>query len=124
MSIESFAKLLYDNGANVLAIETGKKKPVGEWRQWISERQNWENIEAFDWSKADRIGIVNGIGHWRNFDIDKSVDPFIVNIILRKLGLPEDYKWLELSQSGNGYHLWFLCEGEHIAGFPKFPADE
>jgi putative DNA primase/helicase len=124
MSTESFAKLLFDFGANVLAIEAGKKKPVGEWRPWITQRQTWEDIESSDWSRADKVGIVNGIGHWRNLDIDKSTDQFIVAGLLEKLGLPADYKWLELSLSGNGYHLWFLCESEYVEGFPKFPEND
>ncbi len=107
-------------GANVLAIQTGKKKPVGEWQRFLVERETEEHVNSFEWEKADRIGIVNGINDYRNIDIDGNPDIFLVRTVLSNLGLPDDYPWVELSQSGNGWHIWIRSEGENVNGFPQF----
>ena len=114
------AALYASFGANVLAIEKGKKKPVGEWQSHLSIPQSPTSYEAFNWEAADRVGIVNGINNWRNIDIDGNHDVLIVKLLIKNLGLPEDYKWVELSQSGNGWHIWVLSEGENVTGFPEF----
>jgi putative DNA primase/helicase len=107
-------------GANILAIEKGKKRPVGEWQSFLNKPQNSLDISSFNWIESDRIGIVNGINNWRNIDVDGNPDLFIVQMLLKNLGLPEDYPWVELSQSGNGWHIWILSEGENVEGFPNF----
>lgn len=118
-SLQQLAQFAWSLGANVLPIETGQKRPAGEWARWIAERQTPENFAALDWSQADRFGIVSGINGWRTFDVDDNADPFVIRTILDQLGLPLDYPWVEKSQSGTGYHLWVLCD-EALTAFPAF----
>ena len=47
-----------------------------------------------------------GIDDLRLFDLDGVEDEDIIEQILKKLGLPENYAWVVQSGSGNGYHIY------------------
>lgn len=121
--MNDFAQRLHSFGANIVPVAVGAKKPVGDWKRWISQRQTQSDLESFDWKQADKLGIINGIGGWRSFDFDSSPDFFTITAVLAQLGLTEDYPWIERSISGNGWHVWVICTESTVPGFPTLADD-
>lgn len=93
---------------NVLPLRG--KVPSINWKVWQDKSQTKEDIEAMDWKNATGVGVVMGVNNLRCFDLDRVEDPDILETILKELNLPEDYRWVVQSGSGEGFHIYFLCE--------------
>lgn len=117
-AIQELAQAVYGFGANVVPIGAGQKKPLGQWSQWQTARQTAADVAAMRWGDADRFGIVNGPNGLRSFDVDDNNSEFLLNAILGKLGLSEDYPWVEQSQSGSGWHIWVICQVDELPDLP------
>ena len=96
---------------NVLPLRG--KKPSINWKVWQDKCQTKEDIEAMEWKNSSGVGVVMGINNLRCFDLDKVEDPGILDTILQELELPEDYRWVVQSGSGEGFHIYFLCPYPH-----------
>ena len=117
--LHDFARQLHNWGASVTAIKRGTKHPVHKWKQWQSRPQALAELDALPWHRAVAIGIVNGRGDFRVFDIDavkdandvpvSSVPESIVGDLLTALGLPNDYQWSYRSGSGAGFGVVIRC---------------
>ena len=118
--LKAFARQLHRWGANVTAIKPGTKRPFHKWKHWQSTRQTGAEFEALPWGNAVAVGIVNGSGNFRVFDIDAVKDedgrplcpvPETVLVkILQAIGLPDDYQWSYASGSGAGWGFIVCCE--------------
>ena len=102
---------------NVLPLRG--KIPSINWKVWQDKCQTKEDIEAMDWKNSTGVGVLMGINNLRCFDLDKVEDPDILETILSELDLPEDYRWVVQSGSGEGFHIYFLCQGPT----PKSPPE-
>jgi hypothetical protein len=110
---------------NVLPLRG--KKPAINWKEWQDKCQSKEDIEAMEWKNSSGLGVVMGINNLRCFDLDKVEDPDILEVMLRELNLPEDYRWLVQSGSGEGYHIYCLIPSpspEEKGAFKKFSGDK
>jgi putative DNA primase/helicase len=104
-------------GANVTAIAHGYKAPHHHWKKWQTEPQTPQDVVSlYDWRKAWGVGIISGVNGWRAFDFDKCANLEPVKQVLAELGLPEDYRWVTMTGSRNGYHIWFRCDDDIPAG--------
>jgi hypothetical protein len=93
-------------------ITLNGKTALDEWGAWQDQPQTREEINALDWGHSSAFALINGIGNLHNLDFDKC-ERSIIDAFMRDVGLdPEAYPWFEESLSGNGGHVWFLCEGE------------
>lgn len=118
-NLHDFAQQLHSWGASVTAIKQGTKHPDHKWKQWQSEAQGLAELDSLPWHHAAAIGIVNGSGNFRVFDIDavkgangvpvSSVPESIVGDLLTALGLPNDYQWSYRSGSGAGFGVVIRC---------------
>ena len=102
-----FARQLHTWGANVTAIEAGTKRPAHKWKHWQTARQTSSELSGLPWGRAIAIGVIDGVGGWRNFDFDdcptypstgRTSDP--VSLVLAELGLPATYPWVIRTDSG------------------------
>ncbi|MCC7157931.1 MAG: hypothetical protein B6D44_16315 [Ignavibacteriales bacterium UTCHB2] len=93
---------------NVLPLRG--KIPSINWKEWQNKFQNKADIEAMEWINSSGVGAIMGINNLRCIDLDIVEDPDIIETILQELGLPEDYRWVVQSGSGEGFHIYFLCE--------------
>lgn len=93
---------------NVLPLRG--KVPTIAWKEWQDKTQTKEDIEAMEWKNSSGVGVVMGINNLRCLDLDKVENPEILEIILKELNLPEDYTWVVQSGSGEGFHIYFLCQ--------------
>ena len=117
--LQDFARQLHTWGASVTAIKHGTKRPAHKWQQWQAERQTRAELDGLPWRGAAAVGIVNGSGDFRVFDIDaikdgdgRPVGPVpesVVIDLLTALGLPTDYQWSYRSGSGAGYGVVIRC---------------
>ncbi len=97
-------------GCNVLALEN--KKPVGEWKQFMSVKQSLEDIETLRWDKATGIGFVCGVNDLCALDFDKVQNEDSIAALVEDLGLGINYEWAAQSGSGNGFHIWLRLQGD------------
>jgi hypothetical protein len=62
--VKDGARWWFNRGFNVVAVKYGEgevaKKPLVEWRKWISQRQTLEEFEAQPWDIADGFGVICG----------------------------------------------------------------
>ena len=117
--LQGFARQLHTWGASVTAIKRGTKHPVHEWKRWQDDRQTPAELNGLPWHSAAAVGIVNGSGDFRVFDIDAvkdadgrpvgSVSESVVVDLCRALGLPDDYQWSYRSGSGAGWGVVVRC---------------
>lgn len=115
-----FAQKLHKWGANVTAIKTGTKRPLHKWQHWQHQRQTDDELGRLPWQTAAALGIVNGSGDFRVFDIDApkdkngrplySVPEEVLVTCLHVIGLPPDYQWSYASGSGAGWGFIVRCE--------------
>ena len=67
----------------------------------------------FPWRKAGGVGVVNGPGGGRTFDIDQCADvPGVVTRILAAMGLPADYRHASQSGSDDRGRIVVICHEE------------
>lgn len=114
-----FARRIHTWGASVTAIKRGTKRPAHKWQQWQAERQTRAELDALPWQSAAALGVVNGSGDFRIFDVDavkdgdgRPVAPVpesVVIELLQALGLPGDYQWSYRSGSGAGFGVVIRC---------------
>lgn len=111
---------LYKHGANVLSLD-GKNPAPLTWKKngWQDERQDVEAVKKMPWHR-DGVGVISGINGWRCLDVDgiegEGVKFGAIETILDALGLPHTYSWLVESGSGEGYHIWLLCDEDDAFG--------
>lgn len=108
------ATWLHDKGANVLPVQG--KQVILAWKRWQSERQSEEQAVGLPWHDASGVGVVSGISGWRCLDVDDCESLGIVLQILRAMGLPDSYRWVVKSGSGQGFHIWILCTDDDAFG--------
>ena len=82
------------------------KKPMIDWERWQVELQSENDLENMNWDNSTGIGGIQGWGDIRNFDIDGTDDFEIVELILKELGLSEEYCWVVKSGSEVGFHIY------------------
>lgn len=126
--LHDFAGQLHTWGAAVTAIKAGTKRPGHKWQQWQAERQTRAELDALPWPDAAAVGVVNGSGDFRVFDIDavkdgdgRPVAPVpesVVIDLLSALGLPDDYQWSYRSGSGAGWGVVIRCAEALPDGLP------
>lgn len=96
-------------GFNVIPLEN--KKPIGEWERWHSEIMEMFDVDSLVWNeRINGIGGICGVKKLRCFDFDKVQDADVVKRFVLKLGLPKEYTWI--IKTGNGFHIWFLCDDD------------
>lgn len=123
-----FARRINGWGAAVTAIRRGTKRPDHKWQRWQTEPQDAAQIERLPWRSAAALGIVNGSGGFRVFDIDAvraeddrplaAVPESVVRALLAALGLPDDYQWSYVSGSGAGFGVVVRCLEPLPPGWP------
>lgn len=91
-------------GINVLPLKG--KRPMIEWDRWQNTLQTEDDIEKMNWSGSTGLGGIQGIRDWRCLDLDIVEDFEIVELMLKDLGLPENYRWVVQSGSGEGFHIY------------------
>lgn len=96
--------------ANVTAIRAGRKQPLHTWKHLLDTRQTFAELSSYNWPIAAGVGVINGLGGWRTFDIDGAVDDRPLRTLLQALGLPDDYAWAWRSGSGEGWAVAIRCE--------------
>ena len=126
--LQVFARQLHGWGASVTAIKLGTKRPAHKWQQWQAERQTRAELDALPWHAAAAVGVVNGSGDFRVFDIDAVKDgdgapvgpvpESVVIELLIALGLPDDYQWSYRSGSGAGWGVVIRCAEALPDGLP------
>ncbi len=114
-------------GAAVTAIRPSTKQPSHKWSHWQTQKQKDDEFERLPWSSAAALGVVNGAGDWRVFDLDavkdddgRPVAPVpddVVVEMLKALGLPDDYQWSYVSGSGAGFGVVIRCTESLPAGW-------
>jgi ABC-type Mn2+/Zn2+ transport system ATPase subunit len=92
-------------GVNVLPIMNGKV-PAIKWDNLQTEKQSSEEIASYDWTHSTGVGIVSGVNGFVCIDIDHIKNASVVSIVLKELGLTEQYMWQVKSGSGEGFHIW------------------
>ncbi len=103
------AEALHNLGFNITAIKDKSKAPYHKWRQYLSKEQSvWEAVNH-QWFKMSGIGAVTGIKSLFCLDFDKC-DLSNIPTFLQMLGLPPDYRWVVISGSGKGFHIWFTSD--------------
>ncbi|MCI0398233.1 MAG: bifunctional DNA primase/polymerase [Chloroflexi bacterium] len=123
-----FGQKLHQWGAAVTAIQPKRKSPLHEWAHWQSRPQTAEELASLPWEQAAAVGIVNGSGGFRVFDVDPQKDaqgrPLykvpeqVLIAALRAVGLPDDYQWSYASGSGAGWGFIVRCTDNLPAGWP------
>ncbi|MCA9935613.1 MAG: AAA family ATPase [Ardenticatenaceae bacterium] len=119
-TLQTFARQLHKWGANVTAIQPGTKHPAHKWQHWQEKRQTKDDVNNLPWSKAAAVGVVNGSGDFRIFDIDAPKDQHgepryqvpeqVLVTVLQAIGLPHDYQWSYASGSGAGWGFVIRCQ--------------
>lgn len=94
-------------GFNVLPVRG--KKPTIQWDRWQTEKQTLEDIENMDWTNSTGLGVPLGLDDLRLLDLDGVEDYEILDLLLKDLGLPERYRWVVQSGSGEGFHITIRC---------------
>lgn len=102
-------------GFNVIPLKN--KKPLSEWERWHTEIQSKDDIDIMDWEHATGIGVIMGINDLASIDIDMAESLEVLELLLTELGLPNDYRWVVQSGSGNGFHIYF--RSPHPSPLPK-----
>lgn len=118
------ARWLHGLGANVNAIRKGDKAPLNAWKELQARRQTLDELEGYAWSRAAGLGVLNGPGGWRTFDIDDAPDEAPLRAVLQALGLPDNYGWAWRSGSGMGWEVAFLCPDDLPTGVLTAKKDE
>lgn len=98
-------------GINVLPLKG--KRPMIEWDRWQNTIQTEDDIEKMNWSGSTGLGGIQGISDWRCLDLDIVEDFEIVELILKDLGLPENYSWVVQSGSGEGFHIYLRIKNDN-----------
>ena len=114
-----FARQLHAWGAAATAIKAGTKRPGHKWERWQTQPQTRAEVDGLPWGSAAAVGVVNGSGGFRIFDIDAAKDAdgrpimpvpeSVVVELLQALGLPDDYQWSYRSGSGAGWGVVVRC---------------
>jgi len=99
-------------GASVTAIGKGSKQPLHKWKCYYETPQSDQDARRFPWRDAVGVGLLNGQGDWRTFDVDKCPGEATVDTLIAALGLPPDYRWVYRSGSGKGWEVAFICHDE------------
>lgn len=117
--LHAFARQLNEWGAAATAIMPGTKRPAHKWERWQTQPQTGPELDGLPWPSAAAVGVVNGSGDFRIFDIDavkddqgRPVAPVpedVVVALLLALGLPDDYQWSYRSGSGAGFGVVIRC---------------
>ncbi|MGH2536688.1 MAG: bifunctional DNA primase/polymerase, partial [Candidatus Promineifilaceae bacterium] len=124
-----FAGQLHAWGANVTAILPGSKRPGHKWQAWQSRPQTAAEVAGLPWAEAAALGILNGPGGWRAFDLDAArgdggqpagpVSRDVLTALLEALGLEPDYAWAYASGSGAGWGVVVRCLEKLPAGWGR-----
>lgn len=68
-------------------------------------------IEDLNWKNATGMGVYSGGANgYRCLDIDGCDSNDFINSLTYNLGLDHDYPWIVKTGSGNGFHIWFMCD--------------
>jgi demethylmenaquinone methyltransferase/2-methoxy-6-polyprenyl-1,4-benzoquinol methylase len=73
-------------------------------------RQNYNDVEGFNWLEAKGIGTVTGLNSLRALDFDNCYDIEFIKYILSILELPLDYEWVVNTGSKKGFHIIFYSD--------------
>ncbi|WP_282126543.1 bifunctional DNA primase/polymerase [Marinifilum flexuosum] len=121
-TIQIRAFVYHQFGFNVTCIKKEKsdfsnrydihKSPSHEWMHFEKTKQTYNELVSYDWENAIGVGIVLGYNNLRALDIDNCSNWEFIEMVLKQLGLPQDYEWVVKSGSHNGYHIIFYSE-EH-----------
>lgn len=138
--IELFAKHYYTLGLNVTSISNHLnehnfycrnilKTPNHKWKHLFANRQLETEYTSYDWNNATGVGSVTGYLDIRVIDLDGCTDYNFLDKVLNLLGLPQNYEWVTLSGSKNGFHIFVisekfpsLTEEQVVTTFPPLPA--
>lgn len=112
------AAWLQSIGAQCIGVKVDKK-PTSPWRHHYDgevELRQEQGDPNDHLAGAEGLAILNGIGNWCCIDIDGTQQGTaqerdeVVDLLLRRLGLSQDYAWVVNSGSGRGAHIWISCK--------------
>ena len=117
-------------GANITVMAKASKQPIHKWKRFYDTPQTLKDVEELPWRNAVGVGVLNGLGNWRTFDIDARkkdaqgnllavVEPVprdVIAAVVTALGLPASYPWVWRSGSGKGWEIAFQCSDDLPAG--------
>lgn len=90
-------------------IQTIEKSPSHSCKEILTDRQDQNTLQGFNWKIASGVGTILGFNNLRALDIDGCDDLNIINDFLQILNLPLDYPWVTISGSKKGFHIIFYC---------------
>ena len=114
------AAWLQSLGAQCIGVNRDKS-PTSTWsHRYDGEAASLQELALPEdqFAGAEGLAILNGLSNWRCVDIDGKSDgttedrDAVVDLLLRRLGLSQDYAWVVNSGSGRGAHIWIRCEGQ------------
>ena len=112
--LQAQALTFHERGANLVALQPpegdNKGTPLHNWTPWKEKEQSKQFIRSRAWKDAAGLSAISGPGGWRCLDFDDAATDAAVRKALDALDLPEDYRWVVRSGSGQGFHIWFRCE--------------
>lgn len=111
----------YNLGLNVTCISNEQnennfldnnlyKAPCHKWKHLQEDRQEFSELENFNWDRTIGIGVVLGHENLMALDIDGVVDFDLIYFICHILEIDASYQWIIKSGSGCGFHFLFVCE--------------
>ncbi|MDA8972424.1 bifunctional DNA primase/polymerase [bacterium] len=115
------AKRFFNIGLNITCIhqienEHNKlvkdklKHPCHEYKYLSFKRQTEAEFKSYDWKKSVGLGSVCGFNNLVVIDIDDCHNKNFLNLLLSRLGLPENYQWVVQSGSRAGFHIIILAK--------------
>lgn len=108
-SLRDHATAYYELGFNVTSIVTVGKGPYHRWKEYMYKPQARHEVLNRPWHRLVGIGSITGINKLFCMDFDKCALSEIPTF-LNAFGLPQNYPWVVISGSGNGFHIWFSSD--------------
>jgi hypothetical protein len=129
-NLKTFAKMYWKFGLN---IACGKnelteynfyanniiKSPYHAYEELLTERQDLDELELYDWENAVTIGTITGFNNLISLDIDECLHYEYVQELLHFLNLPSDYEWVIETGSHAGFQILFYIDHDWL--LPEFP---
>ena len=90
------------------------KAPMSDVSHLENIRQDFSELNNFDWKNCTGIGLKLGYESLMAIDIDGCVSSDFVFFLCDILKLPKDYSWIYKTGSGCGFQIIFYCITEQL----------
>ena len=90
------------------------KAPISDLSHLETVRQDFNELNNFDWNSCTGIGLKLGYESLMAIDIDGCVSMDFVFFLCEILKLPKNYSWIFRSGSGCGFQVVFYCRTEQL----------